>query len=428
MPDDLFAAQVDLDDLDLQAEEDLYEEADRNAYLVRGQVLARVRDKGKYRDRYQTFEAYCYQRWELDRDRAYQLIAASQFADQLPTMVGRPIRERHIRPLLKMRDVSDEDRLAVWQDALGNKRPRDVTATDVQNAVDRFLIEKKKDYLALGEWNGLPVDAQLSVLEAAGNEGLNRQTNADIEWANWSWNPVTGCLHDCPYCYARDIAFNIYPQEVGFGPTLWPRRLNAPIGRAPPGESADKNIFVCSMADLFGRWVPDEWIEAVMQTVADSPQWNFLFLTKFPKRMSEFHIPDNAWLGTTVDLQARVANAEKAFAGVKAPVRWLSLEPMLEPLKFSRLDMFDWVVIGGASESRAIGGTPATPAWSVPIDWIADIHAQARDAGCAVYYKTNSGLAGATRLREYPGSPRLEPHTPAVFDYLRAIPKAEQTG
>ena len=87
------------------------------------------------------------------------------------------------------------------------------------------------------------------------------------------------------------------------------------------------------MADLFGRWVPGEWIERILATVAANPQWNFLFLTKFPKRMSEFVIPPNAWMGTTVDLQARVANAEKVFEKVKASVRWLSIEPMLEPLR-----------------------------------------------------------------------------------------------
>lgn len=426
MPDDLFAAQTS----ELANCEARIEQAERDGYLVRGRELAAIRDEELYRGRYQTFEAYCDERWEMDRSRAYRLIDAARFVDRALSPIGddvpHPIRESHIRPLFKL--DADEDRLTVWQDALGNKRPRDVKATDVQNAVDRFLISKKKDYFTIDEWNGLPLDAQLSLLEMAGNEGLNRQTNADIEWANWSWNPITGCLHDCPYCYARDIAFNIYPGEVAFRPTLWPKRLNAPIDRAPPGEGADKNIFVCSMADLFGRWVPAEWIEAVMQTVENSPQWNFLFLTKFPKRMSEFQIPVNAWLGTTVDLQARVANAEKAFAAVKAPVRWLSLEPMLEPLKFSCLDMFDWVVIGGASESRAIGGTPSTPSWSVPIDWITNVHRQAREAGCAVYYKTNSGLTGTTRLREYPGAARTVASAPAVFDYLRALPKGDQTG
>lgn len=99
--------------------------------------------------------------------------------------------------------------------------------------------------------------------------------------------------------------------------------------------------------------------------------------------MSEFDIPKNAWMGTSVDLQVRVKNAEDAFSRVESGVRWLSVEPLLEPLKFNHLDRFDWVVIGGASSSSK------TPAWFPPVEWIFDLVNQARDAGCRVYMKSN---------------------------------------
>ena len=272
--------------------------------------------------------------------------------------------------------------------------------------------------------------ARSAILSRIGKSGLNKQDNRDIEWANWSWNPVTGCLHGCPYCYARDIAFDIYPAEVGFGSTIWPDRLTAPANQRPPQSEAvaDKNIFTCSMADLFGRWVPDEWIRKVLAVAADNDQWNFLFLTKFPKRMAEFDIPANAWMGTTVDVQARVANAERAFEKVEAPIRWLSIEPMIEPLQFSNLGLFDWVVIGGASPSKSMDGTPSTPAWNPPIEWLIDLHQQARSAGCKIYYKTNSGLSDMTRIREFPGHDSPAPAAPDVFNYLRNIPQKEQIG
>jgi protein gp37 len=407
---------------------------ERDAYLVRGLELAAIRDGKLYRERWQTFEQYCEDRWEMTSRRAEQLMEAARFAEKANySSLPLPARETHIRPLLARLD-SDDDRLAVWRqviDAAGGK-PRKVKAADVDNAIERFAAARSKKYLTLDEWHGLHPDLQLpgGCLDlGAGTEGLNRQDNTDIEWAAWSWNPVTGCLHGCPYCYARDIAGNVYPAEVGFGPTIWPTRLDAPRDRYPQGEGAAKNIFVCSMADLFGRWVPDRWIERVLLTVENSPQWNFLFLTKFPKRMAEFAIPANAWMGTTVDVQARVANAERAFAKIEASVRWLSIEPMLEPLRFDRLDLFDWIVIGGASPSKAVDGSPATPAWQVPIDWLADLHSSARDARCKVYYKTNSGLIGElTRMREFPGSAQVEIRAPAVFDYLRTIPKSEQIG
>jgi len=131
--------------------------------------------------------------------------------------------------------------------------------------------------------------------------------------------------------------------------------LLAPRAQTSPKEATFdtrlKNVFTGSMADIFGRWVPQAWIEAVLAQVRAAPEWNFLFLTKFPNRMAEFDDPENAWLGTTVDLQAREANAEKAFAQVHAKVKWLSVEPMLEPLQFARLELFNWIVIGGASAS-----------------------------------------------------------------------------
>jgi protein gp37 len=214
----------------------------------------------------------------------------------------------------------------------------------------------------------------------------------------------------------------LYPH--GFRPTFRPNSLVAPGKvKVPDGAAADtrfRNVFTCSMSDLFGKWVPKEWIEAVLQSVRDNPQWNFLFLTKFPQRFSEFDIPANAWMGTTVDLQARVKNAEKAFSKLSTGVRWLSIEPMLEPLKFERLDLFQWMVIGGSTPSRSVvdGKEESTPEWKPPFEWIADLTAQAKAAGVKVYQKTN--LFGS-RLLELPfdapirGDPQ---QAPSVFHYL----------
>src|SRR5665811_488115 len=67
------------------------------------------------------------------------------------------------------------------------------------------------------------------------------------------------------------------------------------------------------MADLYGRWVPDEWISQVHQACIDSPQWDYLMLTKFPARYLKLDLPPTAWLGTSVDKQDRVRIAETAF-------------------------------------------------------------------------------------------------------------------
>jgi protein gp37 len=269
--------------------------------------------------------------------------------------------------------------------------------------------------LTLSAWRAMSAAEQRSQLERPRSTDIkfNEQSTTKIEWAQWSWNPVTGCKHDCSYCYARDLALGrgriaAYPQ--GFEPTFLPERLSAPKNTRVPSEASTqigyRNVFTCSMADLFGRWVPQEWINGVLEVVRDNPQWNFLFLTKFPQRLAEFEFPDNAWVGTTVDAQARVKLAEDAFAKVKASVRWLSIEPLLEPLQFEHLEHFDWLAIGGASASSE------TPAWHPPLSWVADLEHQAQLVGARVYHKSNL----YEPKREYPGSPDHQPlHVADVF-------------
>lgn len=220
------------------------------------------------------------------------------------------------------------------------------------------------------------------------------KTNENIEWAKWSWNPVTGCKHDCQYCYAHDLATRF--NKNGFEPTFHDNRLSAPLNTKVPGlASTDigfKNVFVCSMADLFGDWVPQEWIDKVMKTVNDNLQWNFLFLTKSPKRLLGIEFPDNAWVGTTVDVQSRVHDAEEVFKNLKAKVKFLSCEPLKERLTFKSLEMFDWVIIGG--QRQAYKESAFQPQW----EWVEHLVTQARKAKCKIYFKPNL----ETRPKEYP--------------------------
>lgn len=176
-----------------------------------------------------------------------------------------------------------------------------------------------------------------------------------------------------------------------------------------------KNVFLGSMADVFGCWVPKEWIDAVLAECAAASVWNFLCLTKFPKRMAEFDVPENVWMGTTVDLQVRVKAAEEAFANARSKVRWLSCEPLLEPLRFQHLNRFNWIVIGGASR------TSKTPEWRPPFIWIVDLVKQARDAGLKVYFKDNL-FGNNPRILELPFDAPIasDPaEAPAVFHYLK---------
>ncbi len=221
------------------------------------------------------------------------------------------------------------------------------------------------------------------------------KTNEKIEWAKWSWNPITGCLHGCPYCYARDIAIRF---NGGFEPKFYPERLTAPattvIPKGREDEPGIRNVFVCSMADLFGDWMPKEWIEAVLGAVRENPQWTFLFLTKNPKRYAEFEFPENAWLGATADTQTRMDEALRVFATLQtdAPVQFVSCEPLNEPVRIPNCACLDWLIVGGRSKSS---GMPAfQPEWQ----WVEDLLGDARAVGAMVYFKPNLTV----QPKEYP--------------------------
>ena len=228
------------------------------------------------------------------------------------------------------------------------------------------------------------------------------RTNDNVSWAAWTWNPVTGCLHQCGYCCARPIALSErmrkhYPH--GFDPAFHPERLDAPANTpVPKGSDARLHrVFVCSMADLYGKWVPDEWIERVHASCIANPQWEYLLLTKFPRRYVGATLPETAWVGTSVDEQKRVRLAEDAFRQIgNVRVKWLSLEPLLAPLEFTDLSMFDWVVIGAQSATRQPHGFVAE--FQPPLEWVTRLIDQAHEAGCKVWLKPNLRLPPGMQL------------------------------
>jgi len=233
---------------------------------------------------------------------------------------------------------------------------------------------------------------------------FNKSKGDGISWADWSWNPVTGCDHGCDYCYARAIATSDRTKQsfpTGFEPVYRPERLTAPTNTPTPKQTtqASRSVFVCSMADLFGKWVPDHWIEEVFEACNNNPQWRYIFLTKFPSRYKGLTFPHHSCVGASVDTQRRADIIAHSMQHVTAEVRWLSIEPLLEPIVFADgvLDDFDWVVIGAQTTANGI------PAFSPHFEWVASIVAQARKAGCKVHLKPNLLTTPGMQLPdEYP--------------------------
>lgn len=252
-----------------------------------------------------------------------------------------------------------------------------------------------------------------------------------IDWADATWNPVTGCLHGCEYCYARRIAERfganqmpifadypvlhepvrctdtyaymrdagistgkIQPYPFGFLPTFHRYKLDEPQHWKNP-----RNIFVCSMADLFGDWVPDEWIEQVFKACEAAPQHRYLFLTKSPKRYVDLYsknilpIGQGYWYGTTV------TSPEQPFFYSNVPDdnphTFVSIEPIMGSFGIIK-DRPEWVIIGAETGNRKGKVVPRK-------EWIDEIAEACKRFRTPIFMKESlRELMGADFRQEFP--------------------------
>ncbi len=252
------------------------------------------------------------------------------------------------------------------------------------------------------------VSGKVKEIDAPKSPKFNRTTDA-VDWATFTWNPVTGCEHGCGFCYAREIAHSsrmadVYPFK--FEPAYHEYRLAAPKNTKVPDSDRpqDGRVFVCSMADLFGKWVPQAWIRSVFDACLESPEWEYMFLTKWPARYSKMPLIGAAWYGASVVQQSDVNRVERAMLNFDAPesIKWCSLEPMLEPITFNDLSWCNLMVIGSQTGTTQPDGR--VEEFAPEFDWIVDVVNQCRDAGIPYYLKANLGM-------ERPGMslPKMDP-------------------
>jgi len=260
-----------------------------------------------------------------------------------------------------------------------------------------------------------------------------------IEWCDFSWNPVTGCLHNCEYCYARKqikrfagkictpqdgniyngcrpygkvydfIELGITKERVcrnytiglepgrcakrddPFNPKFHPNRLDQPARRKKPAR-----IFVVSMGDLFGEWVPDEWIERVFEACEAAPQHTYYFLTKNPKRyklshgypITFFASGRPYWFGFSAtgqkDFFVNLAESPKGNFGN----RFISFEPLVSAIKIpSKTEAYkakkiNWLIVGAETGNRKGKIIPKR-------EWLLDIRKQCRDLKIPLFEKNS---------------------------------------
>lgn len=151
-----------------------------------------------------------------------------------------------------------------------------------------------------------------------------------------------------------------------------------------------------SLGDIFGDWVEQEHIEAIMEIVRNTPQWNYILLTKNPKRYLKFSFPHNCWVGVKIDEQQEVKPAIDYFSQIKAAVKFVSCDPMVVWLNFPTLETFDWIVIGPKPKTKE------RPAFNPPKIWVSSLAKQAWALGCKVFVKHFKD----PMYRSYPGDGR----------------------
>ena len=242
-----------------------------------------------------------------------------------------------------------------------------------------------------------------------------------IEWVKnpdgtqgYTWNPITGCLNGCPYCYARKLANgrlkslylsnrNLAPFQFmdentlvrldslevrrdPFYPRFWAERIPAKYWISTQGVGLGinvkgKGIFVCDMGELFGDWIPYEWQVEIFRVIKGNPDCRFYLLTKQPQNLIKFSpFPDNCWVGVTVTNVGMMADAITNLAVVKAKVKYMSFEPLLgSVMPEGLINFLDWVIIGGQTN-------PEKPP---KLEWVEEIVKVADGAGIKVFLKNN---------------------------------------
>ena len=165
-----------------------------------------------------------------------------------------------------------------------------------------------------------------------------------IGWADFTWNPVTGCLRGCEYCYARKMhqRFNKKPfEKIVFhkNRVVEPRKVKKP-----------SIIFVGSNTDL-EYWTNEQ--NGVVVLTCDLCHWHtFMFLSKEPRSYDGVNWPENSMQGLTVEMSGNKVLKDKMFEMVKLSHPYLSIEPIAGGLWYEIPKQIELVIVGAETGNR----------------------------------------------------------------------------
>jgi len=222
----------------------------------------------------------------------------------------------------------------------------------------------------------------------------------NISWADYSWNPVTGCSHagpECWNCYAETFSLRQGRTEQDWtvenadqNVTMHPDRVDEPDSFGwPEGKG---RVFVGSMTDMFHSNVDAGFVQRVLEKCREHPDVTWIWLTKRPQNAADWRLewPSNCWLGTSVgsgpggDYPSTTHRIEQ-LRDVEVGTKWVSFEPLIEPIGEVALDHIEWAVVGGESGSKE-------DRREMEAEWARDLLRQCRQQDVAFFFKQQSGL------------------------------------
>lgn len=235
-----------------------------------------------------------------------------------------------------------------------------------------------------------------------------------ISWTDSTFNPWIGCQKvgpGCDHCYAEALMDTRW-RRVQWGPGNPRQRTSAANWKQPlvwerhhaafsQAHGHNRRVFCASLADVFDKEVPESWRIDLFTLIDATPHLTWLLLTKrvsnVIRMMSDVDSAGarrrgprpNVWLGITVVNQAEVDRDVPKLLAVPARIRFLSIEPMLAPIRLtpwpddpSRF----WVICGGESGR----GARAMADW-----WVLSLRNQCLMMDVPFFFKQWGGVTAA---------------------------------